>query len=401
MPVVVDPLGETLSTILATLPTGSHAVESVDKLTSWLSNRNEEYCVFLGPHVEMSEAVALADGMRLTRPYTSVVLVREQVDATVLRDAMQAGIRDVVPVGDPELTAAAVDRAYQLYLALRGPGGSIHTGRIVTVFSPKGGVGKTTTAVNLALALTDKGARKVCLVDLDLAFGDVAITLQLFPSHTIEHAIGSEENIDVPLLDSLLTRHPDSLMVLAAPSHPDVRDRISSLLVSRVLKTLRQSFDFIVVDTSPSFDEQTLTALDETDECIVVATLDVPTLKNVKVALETLDMLDIAPNHRHLLLNRADDAVGLGPDKVESILGVPIAKSITTSIDIAAATNAGKPILVSNPKHPSSRAITELAGLVTGEPTAPSFDGGSESADRTNGADSEKAKSGSRFRIRR
>src|SRR5689334_15096239 len=185
MPVVVDPLGETLSTILATLPTGSHAVESVEKLTSWLSNRNEEYCVFLGPHVEMSEAVALADGLRLSRPYTSVVLARESVDATVLRDAMQAGIRDVVPVGDAALTASAVDRAYQLYLALRGPGGSIHTGRIVTVFSPKGGVGKTTTAVNLALALTDKGARKVCLVDLDLAFGDVAITLQLFPSHTI------------------------------------------------------------------------------------------------------------------------------------------------------------------------------------------------------------------------
>ena len=401
MPVVVDPLGETLSTILATLPTGSHAVETVEKLTTWLSNRNEEYCVFLGPHVEMAEAVALADGMRLTRPYTSVILARESVDAGVLRDAMQAGIRDVVPVGDAALTASAVDRAYQLYLALRGPGGSIHSGRIVTVFSPKGGVGKTTTAVNLALALTDKGARKVCLVDLDLAFGDVAITLQLFPSHTMEHAIGSEENIDVPLLDSLLTRHPDSLMVLAAPSHPDVRDRISALLVSRILKTLRQSFDFIVVDTSPSFDEQTLTALDETDECVIVATLDVPTLKNVKVALETLDMLDIAPDHRHLLLNRADDAVGLGPDKVESILGIPIAMSITTSIDIAAATNAGKPILVSNPKHPSSRAMIDLAARLTGEPAVPSFESGRVGADNTSGADADKTKSGSRFRIRR
>ena len=165
--------------------------------------------------------------MRLTRPSTSVVLVRDVVDTTVLRDAMAAGVRDVVPASDAAAITSAVDRAYQLYIALRGPGGAIHTGRIVTVFSPKGGVGKTTMAVNLALALADKGARKVCLVDFDLAFGDVAITLQLFPTHTIEHAIGSEDSIDAPMLESLLTRHPDSLMVLAAPSHPDVRDRVS------------------------------------------------------------------------------------------------------------------------------------------------------------------------------
>ena len=201
----------------------------------------------------------------------------------------------------------------------------MHQGRIVTVFSPKGGVGKTTVSVNLALALADKGARKVCLVDLDLAFGDVAITLQLFPSHTIEHAIGSEDAIDAPLLESLLTRHADSVMVLAAPNHPDVRERVTPMLVSRILKALRESFDYIVVDTAPAFDEQTLTALDETDECVIVATLDVPTLKNVKVALETLEMLDIARGHRHLLLNRADDEVGLGADRVESILGMQVA----------------------------------------------------------------------------
>src|SRR5688572_16036269 len=159
----------------------------------------------------------------------------------------------------------------------------MHQGRIVTVFSPKGGVGKTTVSVNLALALADKGARQVCLVDLDLAFGDVAITMQLFPSHSIEHAIGAENALDASIVDPLLTRHADSLMVLAAPSMPDARDRVTPALVSRMLRTLQQQFDFVVVDTAPNFDEQTLTALDEVDECIIVATLDVPTLKNVKV----------------------------------------------------------------------------------------------------------------------
>jgi len=388
MPVVVDPDTETLETLLTTVPAGAHAIDRPDRLQAWLANRPEEYVVVLGPQVELTAALALADGMRLSRPSTSVVLVRDEVDALVMRDAMHAGVRDVVPLKDTDAVRAAVERAYQLYVALRGPGGSMHEGRMVTVFSPKGGVGKTTVSVNLALALSDGGARKVCIVDLDLAFGDVAITLQLFPSHTLEHAIGSEDSIDAPLLESLLTRHADSVSVLAAPSHPDVRERVTPMLVSRVLKRLRDSFDYIVVDTAPAFDEQTLTALDETDECVIVATLDVPTLKNVKVALETLEMLDIARGHRHLLLNRADDEVGLGSERVESILGMEIAARVESSMDIAAATNAGRPIMSARPDHGSSQARLDLRTRLTGEPIAPhsaTAEGGAHAQDRRSG----------------
>jgi pilus assembly protein CpaE len=394
MPVVVDPKPDTVNALLATVPAGAHAIDQLDRLQAWLANRPEEYVVVLGPHVDLADALSLADGMRLTRPSTGVVLVRDEVDAQTLREAMHAGIRDVVPLNEVDLIKAAVDRSYQLYVALRGPGGAMHEGRIVTIFSPKGGVGKTTVSVNLALALADRGARKVCLVDLDLAFGDVAITLQLFPSHTIEHAIGSEDAIDAPLLESLLTRHADSVMVLAAPNHPDVRERVTPMLVSRVLKALRESFDYIVVDTAPAFDEQTLTALDETDEIVIIATLDVPTLKNVKVALETLEMLDIARDHRHLLLNRADDNVGLGADRVESILGMPVSSMVETSMDIAAATNAGQPIMVQNPNHSFSRALSEFSTRLTGEPVAPSSAAPSHKATDDDQAD----RSGRRFR---
>jgi pilus assembly protein CpaE len=394
MPVVVDPKPDTVNALLATVPAGAHAIDQLDRLQAWLANRPEEYVVVLGPHVDLADALSLADGMRLTRPSTGVVLVRDEVDAQTLREAMHAGIRDVVPLNEVDLIKAAVDRSYQLYVALRGPGGAMHEGRIVTIFSPKGGVGKTTVSVNLALALADRGARKVCLVDLDLAFGDVAITLQLFPSHTIEHAIGSEDAIDAPLLESLLTRHADSVMVLAAPNHPDVRERVTPMLVSRVLKALRESFDYIVVDTAPAFDEQTLTALDETDEIVIIATLDVPTLKNVKVALETLEMLDIARDHRHLLLNRADDSVGLGADRVESILGMPVSSMVETSMDIAAATNAGQPIMVQNPSHSFSRALGEFSTRLTGEPVAPSSAAPSHKATDDDQAD----RSGRRFR---
>jgi pilus assembly protein CpaE len=298
------------------------------------------------------------------------VFVRPALDTALLARAMQAGAREVVAMDDLHLVAGAVSRAHQFSQALRGPEASNHNGHVISIFSPKGGVGKTTVAVNLALALTDNGARQVCLVDYDLAFGDVAITLQLFPSHTIEHAIGSEEDLDAPMLNSLLTRYQDTLKVLAAPSHPDVRERITPLLISKVLRTLRTMYDYVVVDTAPAFDEQTLTALDETDECIIVATLDVPTLKNVKVALDTLEMLNIGRGHRHLLLNRADDAVGIDAQKVESILGMQISTQITTSIDIAASTNSGVPILTSTPGHPSSAAIRNLSAMFTGDPLA-------------------------------
>lgn len=370
MPVVVDPESPVLNELLTALPPGGHGMDSTEKLTAWLDNRPDEYVAVLGPGVELAVALEMCETLRFTRPTVSVVVVREEVDTDVLTKAMHAGVRDVVPARDLAAVSSAVERAYQLWIALRGPGGAARQGRIISCFSPKGGVGKTTAAVNLALALADKGARQVCLVDLDLAFGDVAITLQLFPSHSIEHAVGGEDSLDFHLLEPILTRHPDSLMVLAAPSTPDARDRITPTLVSRTLRTLAENFDFVVVDTAPAFDELTLTALDETDECVMVATLDVPTLKNVKVALETMDALGITQGHRHLLLNRADDEVGIGAEKVEAILGLRIAAQVATSVEIAAATNAGRPIVAAKPGHPSSAQFHTLAARLAGDGAA-------------------------------
>lgn len=382
MPVVVDPSSSVVSSLLGALPAGSHGVESQDRLGAWLDHRNDEYLVVLGPSVPQEAALTLCDSLRFTRPTVSVVLVREVVDTDVLTKAMHAGARDVVASDDTAGLKAASDRAYALWVALRGPGGPAHSGMVISVFCPKGGVGKTTMAVNLALALANGGARQVCLVDLDLAFGDVAITMQLFPSHSIEHAIGTEDTLDYGGLDGLLTRHDSGLMVLAAPSLPDARDRVSPLLVQRIIQTLKEKYDYVVIDTAPAFDEATLTALDETDELIMVATLDVPTLKNVKVALETLDMLGVTRDHRHLLLNRADDEVGINAEKVEAILGMPISARVATSIDVAAATNAGRPILLSSPDHSSSRAVRGLATRVAGEENATTSEESDDSSNR-------------------
>jgi pilus assembly protein CpaE len=395
MPVIVETDPGTVETLTAALPAGSHAVDSAERLNAWLAHRHDEYVVILGPGLDLELAIATCEGLRLTRPSTSVVLVRKEIDTDVLYRAMQAGCRDVVRTEDTPAIGAAAARAKQLWQALHGEAGSTQHGHVITVYAPKGGVGKTTTAVNLALTLADGGARKVCLVDLDLAFGDVAITMQLFPSHTIEEAIGGEDSIDYSMVESLLTRHEHSLMVLAAPNLPDARDRVTATLVSRMMRTLRGEFDYVVVDTAPNFDEQTLQALDETDECVIIATLDVPTLKNVKVALETLDLLNIAQGHRHLVLNRADDAVGLDSEKVQQILGMSITTAIPSSTEIAAATNAGKPIVLSKPDHPASRAFRALAATLAEQAGDEHYG----SADPSSSADGDRR--GRRLRIRK
>ena len=176
------------------------------------------------------------------------------------------------------------------------------------------------------------------------------------------------------MLESLLTRHPDSLMVLAAPSHPDVRDRVSpGPGVADPARAARDQFDFIVVDTAPAFDDQTLTALDETDECVIVATLDVPTLKNVKVAIETLEMLNIA---------RGPPAPAAEPGRRRRSASAPRRSSRSwrcrwphhdrhVAWTSRPRPTPARPILSANPGHASSAALRELAGQLTGEPAAP------------------------------
>ena len=156
-------------------------------------------------------------------------------------------------------------------------------------------------------------------------------------------------------------------MILAAPTHPEGREHIPASLVRRVITTLRSHFDFVIIDTPPGFDDQVLGALDETDEVIVVATLDVPTIKNTKVALETLDLLGLLRNNRHLVLNRADEEVGLSRGNVEDILAMKVSVSLPSDIAVASATNHGQPIVVSKPDHPVSRAITTLATSLSGD----------------------------------
>lgn len=364
MPTIVERDPASAERFAAVTGAGTEVVGGLDDLKRRLSADSAEYAVILGPAVDLEAAAALADTLRVTRPAISVILIRRRVDTSVLAEALRSGMREVVEERDMTGLGLAVKRAAQVWEALHGPVATEDVsakGKLFTVFSPKGGVGKTTTAVNLAIALTERGKNRVCLVDLDLGFGDIAITLQLFPARTIADAVHMESGLDMGLLETLLTPHRDNLFTLVAPVQPDAKDSIPASLTGKILRLLKHNFDYVVVDTAPTFDEHVLQAFDETDNILLLTTLDVPTLKNVKIAVETLDLLNFASEKRRLLLNRADDKVGLTADKVESTLGMKIAKSIPTSPQVANSTNSGEPIVATLPRHAVSQVITALA----------------------------------------
>ncbi|MGH3471610.1 MAG: AAA family ATPase [Nocardioidaceae bacterium] len=368
MTVIVESDAASAEALHAAIGAGAALVPGIEHLRAHFEHHPGEYAVVLGPTVDIRAAVALADTLRVTLPTLGVILVRRRIDTTVLAEALRAGMREVVEERDLTGVNDAIARAYALHGALTAgsetPGEAAGSGILVTVFAAKGGVGKTTVATNLGAAIADNGKRSVCIVDLDLAFGDVSIVLQLFPVHTIADAVGMDSKLDPNVVESLLTDHSPGLKALAAPVQPDAKERISAGLIGKLLHILKERFDVVIVDTPPAFDEVVLQAFDESDLLLLIGTLDMPSLKSLKVSAETLSLLNHPKDRWRLVLNRADMKVGLTPAEVEKTLNMPITTHIPQSNDVPASINHGKPIVLENPKHPVSQSIRNLANEI-------------------------------------
>jgi pilus assembly protein CpaE len=333
----------------------------------------DEDTIVLGPGVSDGEAFAVADYLRVQRPRLGVILVRDQVTTPLLQEALRAGVREMVDRRSILDLQSAVKRSAHLAAALRDQGPessgsipvavdpSVPRGKVITVFSAKGGCGKTTLATNLATVLADRGRRQVCIVDLDLAFGDVAIAMQLFPAHTIADAVPLNGAIDSTAVAAMLTHHSAGLSAIVAPTDPSAAETIQPTLISHLLEVLRQDFDYVVVDTPPTFDDQVLAALDVSDLIALIVTPDVPALKNLKITLETLVELSYSRDKFRLVLNRADAKVGISHAEVEKTAQIPLAAQIPSSRDVPSAINRGVPIVLDDPKHPVSLAIRRFA----------------------------------------
>jgi pilus assembly protein CpaE len=325
--------------------------------------------MIVGPDLDDQEALALAGMTQQGAPDVSVLLIRYHDSSDLFRAALRYGVKDVITdPSDEEAVRAAAARALEIARALRGrlaggvPAGvegAEPPGKVITVFSSKGGCGKTFLATNLAFALAAGGA-EVALVDLDLHFGDVAIMLQLFPAHTIQDA-ASSNRLDTMALKSLLTHHRQGIWALLAPTEPTVADTISPQAVATVLKVLRDDFDYVVIDTPAAFSDQVLAAFDESDAIAMLASLDVPSIKNLKLALQTMELLHFPRNRLRVVLNRADSRVGLRLADVEKILGAPVDATIPSSRSVPLSVNKGHPIILEDPKDQVSEAIRRVA----------------------------------------
>lgn len=365
MTVIVERDPTSAEALQSAVGSASTIVPGLEQLRRHLEMHPGEYAVILGPSVDLSAAVALADTLRVAQPALGVVLVRRRIDTAVLADALRSGMREVVEDRDLTSLNEAVARVYALHTALmHGTEETVSSrgsGTLITVFSAKGGVGKTTLSTNLAACFAAQLKKSVCIVDLDLAFGDVSIVLQLFPVHTIADAVGMTHKLDPGAIEQLLTAHPSGLKALAAPVQPEAKDRISGDLVSKLLHILKEMFDVVVVDTPPAFDEVVLQAFDESDLILLLGTLDVPALKSLKISAETLSLLNHPKEHWRLVVNRADMKVGLTAQEFGKTLDIPIAALIPQSNDVPTSINQGKPIVLESPKHTVSVAIRRLA----------------------------------------
>src|SRR3954463_12993516 len=370
MLVIVNPDTAGAETLRSAVDPEAVILTSVDQARHHLQEHPEVEVAVIGAAVDLEPALALAGAMRVSRPDVGVILVRRRVDTVVLTESLRAGMREVVAERDMAALGIAVRRAREIARAMRNQGtvtaGSDDIrslGRGITVFSAKGGGGKTPPATNPAAAIADGGRRSVCLLDLDLAFGDVAIAMQLFPTHTIADAVPIADTLDATAIGALLTPHSPGLTTLVAPVEPGAAD-IPTSVIATVLRLLREMFEYVVVDTPPAFTDHVLAAFDESDVLALLATLDIPALKNLKLTLETLDLLNYPRDKWRVVLKPAHSKGGVAESRVgkttrgaEKTLRVPIAAEIPSSRDVPAAINRGVPIVLESPNHSVSVAI--------------------------------------------
>ena len=314
-------------------------------------------------------ALNLIDNAVTERPRRPVVVLSHGSPNGFTRRIFAAGADDVVmmPVTSDEVLFA-------LQKALARKAGSAEAGSftrapLICILGPKGGTGKTLTSTSLAVALAEYG-KSVVLVDLDLQFGDVGLTMGLQPEQTIFDLVRTGGSLDEEKLDGFLMTHSSGVKVLIAPSRPDHAAVVSVEFLREVYSTLRGMFDYVVVDTPPGFTPEVIATIDNATSICMVGMLDALSLKNTKLGLETLDLMGFPPENIKLILNRARSRVGISDDEVVAIMGREPDVLVPSDRDIPRAVNEGKPILIAKPQGEASVAYRQLAAsYLLGEPT--------------------------------
>jgi pilus assembly protein CpaE len=323
--------------------------------------------VIVGSSVVRDKALAISAQIDALHPEISVLLVAEPDGADVLH-AMRAGVRDVISPAATDAQLQAAVQAASEHSARRAvrqvvaehPLDQVDESKVIVVVSPKGGVGKSTIASNLAVGLAKAAPMGVVLVDLDMQFGDIATHLDLSPSHSLIDAFASSGGVDSMLLKTFLTVHPSNFYVLCGAESPAASDRIGAKQVRELLSQLASQFRFVVVDTGAGLDEHTLAALEEANEVVVVSSMDVASVRNVRKEIEVLAQLNLLPASRHFVLNFADRQSGMSVRDVEAVVGLPVNVVVPRASQVYLSANRGVPVMLDKKGGAAAKSMRQL-----------------------------------------
>jgi pilus assembly protein CpaE len=329
--------------------------------------------LLIGPQAQAAEALNLAARLDVQAPGISVVMIAP-ASPDLWQAAMRAGVRDLLPLEfeEPELRAA-IDRAGSAASGRRRVLRPVeetarYTGRVITIASPKGGVGKTTVATNLAIGLTNAAPQSTVLVDLDVQFGDVASALGLMPEYTLPDAVHGPASEDTMVLKTFLTQHPSGLYAVCGADSPAAGDSVSGDDVARLLAALAREFRYVVVDTAPGLSEQTLAALDRATDVVMLTSMDVPGVRGLRKELDVLRELCMIPAGRHVVMNFGDPKGGLSVRDVETTIGTGVDVVLPRSKAVPLSTNQGVPLLQSGRRDPMAKELRRLVARFAATP---------------------------------
>ena len=332
------------------------------------------------------DGIAASQSIAKAVPGSQIIIMSVQSEADYLRRAMLAGARDFLmkPFSGDELVTA-IRRVYETRPAqVLAPVVSStqvqrnnhrqetlqeREGKIIAVFSPKGGIGCTTIAVNLGVALADKGSSTV-LVDGSLQFGDVAVMLNLKSSTTIIDLVERTDELDYDLVSSVVTSHSSGLKVLSAPSRPEMAELVTESHIKKLLQALRQMYDFVIIDTASSLNDVSLAMLDVADRIVLVTQQNLPTLKNVSRFFDLSEGLDYESDKVMLVVNHGSNKLNISVKDIVDSLKRQIVGVIPEDDAAYSAADQGKPLVIGSwQRRPSAVALSKLSNHIFDELT--------------------------------
>jgi pilus assembly protein CpaE len=328
------------------------------------------------------DGITATEMIRQRSPIAQIIILSVQGDPNYMRRAMLAGARDFLtkpPMADELISAvrragdmARAERAKAVQITSSASfttqpvsGTGSNDGRIIMVYSPKGGTGVTTIAVNLAITLNNDETRTV-LVDGNLQFGDVAVFLNEQGKNTILDLAPRSEELDPEVVEGVMIKHAGSgIRVLAAPARPEHADHVSPDQFAKLLKYLRKVYPYVVVDTAHNLTDITLAALDVCDVLVLVVTQDIPAVKNVRLFLDLMNNLGVSRERVCFVLNKFDKRISITAEKIGENLKQPVVSVIPLDERIVIpSVNRGVPFMIDNKTQPIARTIFSLAETV-------------------------------------